>query len=202
GISENVRTMLSEVGRAALRAADLTRQLLAFSRQQPLQPEITNLNALVASLGKLLRRTLGEQIIIDERLSATLAPAVVDRAQFESALLNLCVNARDAMLAVTDTGFGMSKQVLDHVFEPFFTTKETGKGTGLGLSMVYGFIKQSHGHIKIYSEVGHGTSIKLYLPRALSAEERSTDGTPPTAAHAGGRETILVVEDSSAVRKV
>ncbi|MBV9833577.1 MAG: response regulator [Alphaproteobacteria bacterium] len=231
GLSEKVRTMLSEIGRAGLRAADLTRQLLAFSRQQPLQPEITNLNALVASLGKLLRRTLGEQIIIDERLSATLAPAVVDRAQFESALLNLCVNARDAMpnggrlmietstveldedyatdnpeakpgryamLAVTDTGSGMSKQVLDHVFEPFFTTKEVGKGTGLGLSMVYGFIKQSQGHIKIYSEVGQGTSVKIYLPVAVGQHAEAT----PVVGQAmpRGNERVLLVEDDVQVR--
>jgi len=231
GIGEAARAMLGEIGSAALRAAELTRQLLAFSRQQPLQPEIANLNELVASLGKLLRRTLGEQIVIDERLSATLAPAVVDRAQFESALLNLCVNARDAMprggrlmietstveldedyavanpdagpgryamLAVTDTGSGMSKQVLDHVFEPFFTTKEVGKGTGLGLSMVYGFIKQSHGHIKIYSEVGQGTSVKIYLPVAAGQHAHAAASPGQTAPR--GSERILLVEDDAQVR--
>ncbi|MBX3501316.1 MAG: response regulator [Alphaproteobacteria bacterium] len=230
-IGEDTRAMLAEIGSAALRAAELTRQLLAFSRQQPLQPEITNLNELVAALGKLLRRTLGEQIVIDERLSPTLSPTVVDRTQFESALLNLCVNARDAMplggrlmvetgnveldedyaaenpdarpgryamLAVTDTGTGMSRQVLEHVFEPFFTTKEVGKGTGLGLSMVYGFIKQSHGHIKIYSEVGQGTSVKIYLPAA--AGQHAEDAPARGAAPAGGGERVLLVEDDAQVR--
>jgi PAS domain S-box-containing protein len=230
-VGEATRAMLGEIGGAALRAAELTRQLLAFSRQQPLRPEITNLNELVASLGKLLRRTLGEQIVIDERLSATLSPTVVDRAQFESALINLCVNARDAMprggrlmietstveldedyatanpdaapgryamLAVTDTGGGMTKQVLEHVFEPFFTTKEIGKGTGLGLSMVYGFIKQSHGHIKIYSEVGQGTSVKIYLPVAVGqhAPAAPVSGQAPPR----GSERILLVEDDAPVR--
>jgi PAS domain S-box-containing protein len=230
-LGEGTRAMLSEIGSAALRAAELTRQLLAFSRQQPLQPEITNLNELVASLGKLLRRTLGEQIVIDERLSATLAPTVVDRAQFESALLNLCVNARDAMprggrlmietstveldedyaaenpeaapghyamLAVTDTGTGMSRQVLEHVFEPFFTTKEVGKGTGLGLSMVYGFIKQSHGHIKIYSEVGQGTSVKIYLPVAAGQHVQAAPSLGQALPR--GSERVLLVEDDAQVR--
>jgi PAS domain S-box-containing protein len=231
GVGESTRALLSEISRAALRAADLTRQLLAFSRQQPLQPEVTNLNALVASLGKLLRRALGEQIVIDERLSATLAPTVVDRAQFESALLNLCVNARDAMpgggrlmietstvdldedyardnpdarpgryamLAVTDTGSGMPRQVLEHVFEPFFTTKEVGKGTGLGLSMVYGFIKQSHGHIKIYSELGHGTSVKIYLPVADGQQAHASGEAVRPAPR--GHERVLLVEDDAQVR--
>jgi CheY-like chemotaxis protein len=220
-----------EVGTAALRASELTRQLLAFSRRQSLRPEVLNLNELVVALGKLLRRTLGEDIQIDQRLSVDLGPTNIDRAQFESALLNLCVNARDAMpdggrlmietadveldheyetqnpeakagsyamLAVTDTGIGMSKETIERVFEPFFTTKEVGKGSGLGLSMVYGFIKQSQGHIKVYSEIGQGTSIKIYLP--LSARQERDDTRPAAPPPPRGTEHVLLVEDDPKVR--
>src|SRR6185295_1703459 len=178
--------------------AALIRQMLAFSRRQILAPEPIDLGALAEGIFDLLRRTLGEDIEIELRPSARLWPAMADKGQVESALLNLAINARDAMapggkltietrnahldddyvrlnpetapgdyvmLAVTDTGSGMSPEVIARAFEPFFTTKATGKGTGLGLSMIYGFAKQSGGHLKIYSEVGHGTTIRLYLPR-------------------------------------
>jgi PAS domain S-box-containing protein len=231
GLSADVRSLVREVGTAALRASELTRQLLAFSRRQSLRPEVLNLNELVVALGKLLRRTLGEDIQIDQRLSVDLGPTNIDRAQFESALLNLCVNARDAMpdggrlmietadveldheyetqnpeakagsyamLAVTDTGIGMSKETIERVFEPFFTTKEVGKGSGLGLSMVYGFIKQSQGHIKVYSEIGQGTSIKIYLP--LSARQERDDTRPAAPPPPRGTEHVLLVEDDPKVR--
>ena len=188
---------LDQVVEAAERAAGLTRQLLAFSRKQPLRPQRTDVNALVTATGKLLRRTLGAQIEIDTVLADDLWIVNIDRTQLESVLVNLCLNARDAMpdggrltietrnvvigvedaagnadlapgayamLAVTDTG--IAPEYIDKVFEPFFTTKEVGKGTGLGLSMVYGFIKQSGGHVTIGSAAGSGTSIRLYLPRS------------------------------------
>ena len=221
------------IAKAADRASDLTRQLLTFSRKQALRPQRTNINDLVANIGALLRRTLGAQIEIEALLSEDLWDAEIDRAQLDSALVNLCINARDAMpdggrllietqnvtldedyvsdhrevdagdyarLSVTDTGAGMPPEVLNKVFEPFFTTKGMGKGTGLGLSMVYGFIKQSKGHISIYSEVGAGTSIKLYLPRSTSAKSdlapRQTPDLPK------GTESILVVDDDELVRAI
>ena len=221
---------VSGIAGAVERASSLTRQLLAFSRKQPLRPEVTDMNTLVAGTGRLLHRALGEQIEIDSLLSDRLWPVNVDRAQLENALVNLCVNARDAMpdggkllietrnvsigetghgaladlvpgdyamLAVTDTGMGMDPDVLSKVFEPFFTTKEVGKGTGLGLSMVYGFIKQSNGHIKARSEVGRGTTFELYLPRSRNEAALST---PVVSAMPRGSERILLVEDNAAVR--
>ena len=216
---------------AATRGSELTRQLLAFARRQPLHPVQTDANELVTSTAKLLRPTLGEQVEIEVMLAEDAWRALIDPSQLSAALVNLAVNARDAMpgggkltietrnvtldedyarlnadvvpgpyllIAVSDTGVGIPAAIRDKVFEPFFTTKEVGKGTGLGLSMVYGFVKQSGGHIKIYSEEGHGTTIKLYLPRAAGPE---TDGAPmPRAAMAGGSETILVVEDDDMVR--
>ena len=194
------------IDEAAMRGADLTRQLLAFARKQPLQPQKTDINALVAEAAKLLRPTLGEQVEIESVLEADAWPALIDRGQLVTAIINLAINARDAMpdggkltletgnvvldeayaslnpdvrpgpyvmVAVSDTGTGIPAALLDKVLEPFFTTKEVGKGTGLGLSMVYGFVKQSGGHIKIYSEEGHGTSIKLYLPRAAGLVQPS-----------------------------
>ena len=229
-LSPEVRGLLQEIGAAAQRAADLNRQLLAFSRKQALRPRPTDLNELVAVTGKLLRRTLGERIEIDSVLADDLWPTFVDRAQIEAALVNLCVNARDAMpnggrllletrnvvldedyaeregevvpgnyvlLAVTDTGTGIPAEMLPKVFEPFFTTKDVGKGSGLGLSMVYGFIKQSRGHVKIYSEVGRGTSVKLYLPRSDdAADPAGAEG----AAMPRGTERVLVAEDDAQVR--
>jgi PAS domain S-box-containing protein len=221
------------IGEATQRAADLTRQLLAFSRKQALRPQRTDINGLVTSTGSLLRRTLGEQIEIESILTEDLWHAEIDRAQLESALINLCINARDAMpdggrllietsnttldrdyvaqnpdaaagdyvmLVVTDTGKGIAADVLDKVFEPFFTTKESGKGTGLGLSMVYGFVRQSRGHIRIYSEVDRGTSVKLYLPRIDAASEAAAAPASPPMAR--GSERILVAEDDVRVRAV
>jgi len=224
-------TRLEQITQAVLRASELTRQLVAFSRKQSLNPKRTNLNDLVTSTGKLLRRALGENIEIDSTLTGGLWTVNVDRAQLETALLNLCVNARDAMpgggklsietrnitldknnvtqvtdvadgdfvmLCVTDTGVGMAPETRAKVFEPFFTTKEVGKGTGLGLSMVYGFIKQSKGHITIHSEVGRGTTFKLYLPRSDGVQEEAT--VRSTAPMPRGSERILVVEDELQVR--
>jgi PAS domain S-box-containing protein len=229
-LSADQREMLTNISASGERAAELTRRLLAFSRKQRLTPQPTNLSDLVAGTDKLLRRTLGEQIEIDAIFADDLWTANVDRAQVEAALVNLCVNARDAMpdggrllletrnieldeayaaanpgavpgeyvmLAVSDTGTGMPPEVLNRVFEPFFTTKEVGKGTGLGLSMVYGFVKQSNGHIRIYSEVGRGTTIRLYLPRSDAPVE--DDGRVTTEAPRG-HERVLLVEDDPQVR--
>ncbi|MGJ4932500.1 ATP-binding protein [Bradyrhizobium sp. HKCCYLS2038] len=220
------------ISSAAERGADLTRHLLAFSRRQPLQPRATDINTLVVDAARLLRPTLGEQIEIESMLADDSAPALIDPSQLSTAILNLALNARDAMpdggkltletknvsldedyaqlnseakpgsyvmIAVSDTGQGIAAALLDKVFEPFFTTKDVGKGSGLGLSMVYGFVKQSNGHVKIYSEEGHGTTVKLYLPRAASAPElpAANSGRP---AMARGDETILIVEDDALVR--
>ena len=192
------------IDQAAERCSELIQHLLAFARRQPLQPRNVDVNATVLDIAKLLRPTLGEQIEVDSILEQEVATAHIDASQLANSLLNMAINARDAMpnggkllletrnvvldeayaqanpgvkpgpyvmLAVSDTGTGMSQEVLDKVFEPFFTTKEVGKGSGLGLSMVYGFVKQSGGHIRIYSEVGHGTTIKLYLPPARGQVE-------------------------------
>jgi PAS domain S-box-containing protein len=221
------------IDEAAERGAGLTRQLLAFARKQPLQPEETDINALMIEAASLLRPTLGEQIEIESMLEGDTAPALVDRSQLVTAVLNLAINARDAMpgggkltletgnvvldeayarqnadvqpgpyvmIAVSDTGSGIPAGLRDRVFEPFFTTKDVGKGTGLGLSMVYGFLKQSGGHIKIYSEEGFGTTIKLYLPRA-TGETQPLAEAAPSAPGATGDETILVVEDDRLVRQ-
>jgi signal transduction histidine kinase/CheY-like chemotaxis protein len=218
------------IDQAADRGADLTRHLLAFARKQPLQPHNIDVNAMVIDAANLLRPTLGEHIEIDAKLADDADFAHIDPSQLSTALLNLAVNARDAMpnggkltletsnvtldeayaqanaevrpgpyvmVAVSDTGTGISAKIIDKVFEPFFTTKEIGKGTGLGLSMVYGFVKQSNGHIKIYSEEGHGTTIKLYLPRGTAKLDVIL--TPPPLA--GGHETIFVVEDDDMVRE-
>ncbi|MEK7995725.1 MAG: PAS domain S-box protein [Planctomycetota bacterium] len=231
-VDPQMQRRLDRIATATQRAADLTRQLLAFARKQPLQPLPTSLNDVVVATGKLLGRALGEHIEIDSILADDLWTTSIDRAQLESALVNLAINARDAMpeggrlmietgnavldedyvrvnpeavpgeyamLVVSDSGHGIPPDVLEHVFEPFYTTKEAGKGTGLGLSMVYGFIKQSNGHIKIYSEVGHGTAIRIYLPRshapATKAESVTREITPR------GSERILVVEDDDDVRE-
>ena len=216
------------------RAAALTSRLLAFSRQQPLAPTGLDANKLVSGISDLLRRTLGEQVSLETVLAGGLWPTFIDGNQLENALLNLAVNARDAMpaggkltietgnasldetyvsqltepvapghyvlIAVTDTGTGMDAATLARVFEPFFTTKEVGKGTGLGLSQVYGFVRQSSGHIRIYSELGEGTTVKLYLPRCTGAaygEQMTLDEKAPRAI---GAECLLVVEDDSALR--
>lgn len=225
------------ISAAAQRGAQLTQQLLAFARKQPLAPSEVDINQRVAALDPMLRRTLGEHIEIELVRGAGLWPAMVDAAQLENALLNLCLNARDAMpaggkltletantaldqryadehadvapgqytmVAVSDTGVGIEPQHLARVFEPFFTTKEKGKGTGLGLAMVYGFAKQSAGHVSIYSEPGHGTTVKIYLPRAHAGA--GTGGVANVVAASaeprGGVETVLVVEDDEAVRRL
>jgi signal transduction histidine kinase/CheY-like chemotaxis protein len=218
---------------AAERGSELTNQLLAFARRQPLQPRTTDVNGLINDMVKLLRPTLGERIEIEAMLASDAWPALVDTAQLNTALLNLAINARDAMpnggkltietrnvmlddayaaahsevapgpytmIALSDTGVGIPAAILDKVFEPFFTTKEIGKGTGLGLSMVYGLVKQSGGHIKIYSEEGHGTTVKIYLPRAGEQSE-SDPVRVPAALPEGGTETVLVVEDDRLVRE-
>ncbi len=217
----------------AQRAATLTQRLLAFSRQQALSPEPLVINKLVAGMSELLIRTLGEQIKVETVLAAGLWQVKADPAQLENAILNLAVNARDAMpdggrltietlnafvddayakeyaleagqyvlVAVNDTGVGMASEVIAKAFDPFFTTKGAGKGTGLGLSQVYGFVRQSGGHVKIYSELGVGTSVKIYLPR-LYGEAAATEETKRVASvHHGSRsEVVLVVEDDARVR--
>ena len=217
----------------AERAAQLTQRLLAFSRRQPLNPRVLEINKLIVSISDLLTRTLGENIELETVSGAGLWTVEADASELESALLNLALNARDAMpeggkltieisnaylddeycrhhegiqpgqyvlVAVTDSGGGMSRETIEHAFEPFFTTKEAGKGTGLGLSQVYGFMKQSGGHIKIYSEPGEGTTIKLYLPRR-EGDEADISGDGSEGSERGQGETILIVEDDDGVRQ-
>ncbi|WP_409523065.1 PAS domain-containing protein [Nitrincola sp. MINF-07-Sa-05] len=220
------------ISNAANRGSQLTSRLLAFARRQPLDPKIIDINQAVRNMTSLLQHTLGEHIEISLIALPDIWPAMVDPGQLESALLNLAINARDAMpsggkltietnnveldesyaahhgeiapgeyvvLALSDTGSGISHEHLARVFEPFFTTKEKGKGTGLGLSMVYGFVKQSEGHINIYSELGEGTTIRIYLPRAAdSSEELPTTPTEVQSSHEG-HETLLLVEDDELV---
>ncbi|MBI5265334.1 MAG: MASE4 domain-containing protein [Bradyrhizobium sp.] len=218
---------------AAERGAQLTKHLLAFARRQPLQPREVDVNTLVLETARLLRPTLGEHVTISVQLADDVWLALVDPNQLTTAILNLALNARDAMpdggklvletrnvhlddghtgmksdvvvgnyvmIAVSDTGTGIPAEHLEKVFDPFFTTKEVGKGTGLGLSMVFGFVKQSGGHVKIYSEEGHGTSLKLYLPRSTGVQE-SEVGAMQFPTVEGGDETILVVEDDALVRQ-
>jgi PAS domain S-box-containing protein len=223
--------MAGLINQAADRCTELIQHLLAFARKQPLRPRNVDINNTVLEIAKLLRPTLGGQIEIDSILAQEIASAHVDASQLASALVNMAINARDAMadggrllietrnvvldeayaeanvdvipgpyvmLAVSDTGTGMPAAIRDQVFEPFFTTKSGGMSSGLGLSMVYGFVKQSGGHIKIYSEEGHGTTIRLYLPPASPADDMPA---PPIASFLSGHETILLVEDDSLVRE-
>ncbi|MFL5561783.1 MAG: ATP-binding protein [Gemmatimonadaceae bacterium] len=232
GTAPDVRADLEEIKSAADRAATLTRQLLAFSRRQLLQPRVIDLNELTLNLEKMLSRLLREDIELRTTLDPTLGLVNADPGQLEQVIVNLAVNARDAMpdggrltiqtanvrldegfgplpeagagdyvmLAVSDTGHGMTEAVKAHLYEPFFTTKETGKGTGLGLSTVYGIVQQSGGSIWVYSEPGQGTTFKIYLPVAKSA--RTVRNTPvPRVAFSVGSETILLVEDEERVRK-
>src|ERR1043166_137468 len=225
--------LLSNAYQAANRAAELTKRLLAFSRNQPLDPRPLDANRLVAGMSDLLDRTLGETIAVEPGGRAGLWPAEVDAPQLEAAILNLAINARDAMpdggkvtietanvfldefycrsveavkpgqyvmISVSDTGTGMPQEVIDKAFEPFFTTKAAGAGTGLGLSQVYGFIRQSGGHVRIYSEVGEGTTVKLYLPRSLARETPRAGGRVLDETPKGNQETVLVVEDDPDVR--
>ena len=217
----------------AERAAQLTQRLLAFSRRQPLNPRVIDVNKLITSISDLLTRTLGENIELETISGAGLWKAEVDASELESTLLNLALNARDAMpdggkltietsnaylddeycrqhedlvpgqyilIAITDNGAGMSAETIDRAFEPFYTTKEAGKGTGLGLSQVYGFMKQSDGHVKIYSEPGEGTTIKLYLPRR-DGDEAGISADDQAGSDRGRGETILIVEDDDGVRQ-
>jgi signal transduction histidine kinase len=218
---------------AAARAAALTHRLLAFARRQPLDPKAINANKLIASMEEMVRRTVGPATHIETVLAIGLWPTLCDPSQLENALLNLCVNARDAMpnggritietanswlderaarqrdmqpgqyvaICVSDTGTGMTPDVLARAFDPFFTTKPAGQGTGLGLSTIYGFARQSSGQVRIYSEVGQGTSVHLYLPRHLGdAENEEAVLQLDQAPKAGAGETVLVVDDEPSVR--
>ncbi len=225
---------LAAINRAGQRAATLTHRLLAFSRRQPLAPRTVELNRLVAGMSELLNRALGEATVIETVLGARLWMTRVDPNELENALLNLVINARDAMerggrltietanlyldeayaatdpevppgqyvmLAVTDTGIGMTPEVLAKAFDPFFTTKPIGRGSGLGLSMVYGFARQSGGHVRIYSEPGRGTTVKLYLPRWIGeADQQQPERNAGQRLRIEGQETILAVEDDEEVR--
>ncbi len=231
-------TVVSHIERslwAAQRGGTLTSQLLAFARKQPLAPAPIDLSVTLPELVPLLRRTLGEHIDVRFVDTAGLWPAMADPAQLESAVLNLALNARDAMpgggrltiemankvldehyarahaevtpgdyvmVAVSDTGHGMTPDVVARVFEPFFTTKTEGRGTGLGLAMVFGFVKQSGGHVKVYSEPGQGTSVKIYLPRAIGGMVPNMQRSGSPAELPRGSATILLVEDEAAVREI
>lgn len=230
-LADATREGLDHIATSARRGEDLTRQMLAFSRKQPLRPRPTNVNDLVAETGKLLRRTLGEQIEIDSILADDLWTTDIDPVQLETSLVNLCLNARDAMpsggrvmietanvvidrdqatreagavpgefvlVTISDTGHGILPQHIDQIFEPFFTTKASGKGSGLGLSMVYGFVKQSHGHIAVTSEIDRGTSFRIYLRR--HGEAAFVADAAKKVAPVGGSERVLVVEDDRHVR--
>lgn len=234
GRMDRVDRYIEAAAASAQRAAALTSRLLAFGRRQTLDLKATDVNALVVSMEDLLHRTLGEQIILETHLAPNLWAGRTDANQLESALLNLCINARDAMphggklivetdngeldetytrehpelepgdyvvLNVTDTGTGMAASTIEKVFEPFFTTKPVGQGTGLGLSMIYGFVRQSGGHVRVYSELGRGTTVKLFVPRFQGELEQITDleiaDTPR-----GAGETVMVVEDDTSVRMI
>jgi PAS domain S-box-containing protein len=227
------RLDIEEIRRAAGRAADLTRQLLAFSRKQILAPKVVSPNQIVLGMERMLRRLLGDDIALAIVVAPTDKKVFVDPSQLEVVVMNLAVNARDAMpeggaltietaevyldaeyaarhtgaapgpylmLAVSDTGAGMDDETKARVFEPFFTTKEQGKGTGLGLSTVYGFVRQSGGHVWVYSEPGHGTTFKVYLPITDRTPEHALAAHDEAAAAVGGTETVLVVEDQEQVR--
>jgi PAS domain S-box-containing protein len=236
GRLETVDRYVTAATTSANRAAALTHRLLAFARRQPLDPRPVQANALVASLEDLFRRTVGETVTLEVVLAGGLWPTLCDPNQLESALLNLVINARDAMpdggkltietcnahldeayiaaqrdvrpgqyvcICVTDTGTGMPQDVIGRAFDPFFTTKPIGQGTGLGLSMVYGFARQSEGHAKIYSEVGQGTTIKIYLPRYRGETDAEIEAaTLAEAPRAESGETVLVVEDEPVVRSL
>jgi len=229
----DLKKMAEHIVAAGERGAELTQRLLAFSRRQTLQPTRMDCNTMIDVLHTLLRRTLREDIEIRTMLDPALEAAYADAVQLESAILNLALNAQDAMpdggtltihttnvpldaeyrlhhpevpegnyvvIAVTDDGQGMAPETLERVFEPFFTTKEVGKGSGLGLSMVYGFVKQSNGHVSIYSEPGLGTTVRLYLPAASGGEARGEPLVASEVRTVGGRETVLVAEDDPFVR--
>ena len=218
---------------ASERAAMLTHRLLAFARKQPLRPRTIDINHLLTSMTDMLRRSLGENIQVKTDFADSLWKTIIDPSELENAVLNLAVNARDAMksggtltiatrnavldkeyaaeheevesgeyvlLSLTDTGDGIPDELLEKVFDPFFTTKEVGEGSGLGLSMVYGYVRQSGGHVKIHSREGEGTSIRIHLPRHAQAEERPAAGLPAQDSPRARGETVLVVEDNPEVR--
>jgi two-component system, cell cycle sensor histidine kinase and response regulator CckA len=227
-----IQAEIEQIRHAAERAASLTQQILAFSRRQPMRPTVVSLNQVLAGMEPLLRRTLGEDMDLVSRQDPDLGDVEVDVHQFEQVLMNLALNARDAMtsggrltletrnvelyaeycrthpevtpgsyvmLAVSDTGVGMDEAIRNRIFEPFFTTKEAGKGTGLGLSTVYGIVKQSGGSVSVYSELGEGTSFKIYLPR-VAAQDRPVKAVLPEHAPGQGNEVIMVVEDEPPLR--
>ena len=232
GRSADVEKYLSAGQRATRRAAALTHRLLAFSRRQTLSPKPVNVNRLMTEFVELVRRTVGPAIEVETIAAGGLWLTMVDPNQLENALLNLCINARDAMpsggkitietcnkwlderaarsraldpgqyvtICVSDTGTGIDKSIIDRVFDPFFTTKPLGEGTGLGLSMVYGFARQSHGHVRIYSEVGHGTMVCIYLPRHIGDEAEESEQTHAVASASDTGGTILIVDDEPTVR--
>jgi PAS domain S-box-containing protein len=228
---ERAQRRLQNATEAVARGSKLANQLLAFARRQSLEPQVINLGHVITGTGDMLRRALGEAIEVETMIAGGLWTTYVDPTQVETALLNLAINARDAMggrgkltidacnallddsyaadhvevkpgqyvmVAVTDTGCGMPPQVIERVFDPFFTTKAAGEGTGLGLSMVHGFIKQSGGHIKIRSELGRGTTVRIYLPRSQLKEDEIAEVVPAAVTH--GTEAILLVEDDENVR--
>jgi signal transduction histidine kinase/CheY-like chemotaxis protein len=230
---ERVRAMAENALAGATRAASLTKRLLAFSRQQALDPRTTDVNRCVADMSDMLRDVLGGNVAVETVLADGLWNAFVDRPELESAILNLAVNARDAMadgghltletanttldrsyaadnpdvepgqyvmVAVTDTGGGMSAQTIERAFDPFFTTKKAGEGTGLGLSQVHGFIKQSRGHTRLYSEPGVGTTVKLYLPRDVTGAATAHPVAETRVARDNSRFKVLIVEDNPGVR--
>jgi signal transduction histidine kinase len=237
GDPEKIDRLAHSAMKAAHRGEHLVRQLLTYAGRQISHPQTVNLNQLIANIENLIRRVIGEQIEVVSKLSPVLGPVQIDPAQFETAILNLAINSRDAMaaggritietqnvtvdpqdaandpevtqgpyvmIAVSDSGSGMTPAVLARAFDPFFTTKEVGKGSGLGLSQVYGFAKTAGGHAKIYSELGIGTTVKLYLPQSSSQSTMSErdDTEAGSLQSASGRGTILVVEDDEDVLEV
>ena len=234
---EDIKRLIEGISDAAYRAAELTRRLLAFSRQLPSAPKVIDANQMVKSISELLRQTLGEATVLETVLAGGLWKTHADASQLENAILNLAINARDAMpdggkvtietlnchldadyasnypdvnagqyvmIAVSDEGTGMSPEIIERAIDPFFTTKAVGKGTGLGLSQVYGFVKQSKGHLKLYSEIGHGTAVKIYLPRYYGAEQAADVGAEirQPVRRGAPSEVILVVEDEDRIREV
>ncbi len=234
GITNKLKDSLQEIMKAAERSAEITRQLLAFARKQTISPKLTDINKTISNMHKILQRLIGEDIDLLWLPNETVWPVMIDPAQIDQILANLCVNARDALvdvgkitietgnvefdesyckdhagfipgeyvfLIVSDNGCGMDTETMNNIFDPFFTTKESGKGTGLGLATVYGIVKQNNGFIYVYSELNHGTTFKIYLPRYRLKDIDLLD-TRKDQPVVGGQETILVVEDERAILEV